>query len=76
MLDNMGGIQFFIYEDTPTERTIIDEKEVSPYQVDDMRIVMETSVRILRQNSPNRVFGWYEYVIKNQPNQPGGTQFQ
>ena len=68
----MGGIQFFIYEDTPTGRTIIDEKEVSPYQVEQVRIVMTTSVRILRENSPNREFGWYEHIIKNQPSQPSG----
>lgn len=68
----MGGIQFFIYEDTVAGRTILREIEVSPEQVEQTRIVMATSVHILRQNSPNREFGWYEYVIKNQPSQPSG----
>ena len=68
----MGGIQFFIYEDTIAGRRIIQEVEVSPEQVEQVRIVMATSVRILRQNSPNREFGWYEYVIKNQSSQPSG----
>ena len=69
-----GGVQFFIYEETVLGRIILAEYEVSPYEVENIRRVLEESVRIRRQDSPGRKFGWQEHVIDNQPTP--GAPFQ